>query len=62
MISGLKKVSPQQAIANAWRSVAAMMLAAVLAFWWVQWRAAPAPDQIAQPSTASEQQRERHRD
>lgn len=62
MISGLKKVSPQQAIANAWRSVAAMILAAVLAFWWVQWRAAPTPDQIAQPSAAWEEKRDRQHD
>jgi cytochrome b len=39
MVSGRKPGPPRDAIAHAWRSVAALMLAAVLAFWWWQWRA-----------------------
>jgi cytochrome b len=39
MITGRKPGSPRDAIAHAWRSVAALMLAAVLAFWWWQWQA-----------------------
>ena len=27
---------------SAWRSVAALMLVAVLGFWWLQWQGAPA--------------------
>ncbi len=39
MISGRKPGTPRDAITHAWRSVAALMLAAVLAFWWWQWQA-----------------------
>jgi cytochrome b len=39
MITGRKPGTPRDAITHAWRSVAALMLAAVLAFWWWQWQA-----------------------
>lgn len=42
MISGRKPGSPQEGIRNAWRSVAALILIAVLGFWWLQWQGAPA--------------------
>ena len=41
MIDGRKAVPPQQGIRSAWRSVAALVLAAVLGFWFLQWRSAP---------------------
>ena len=41
MIDGRKAVPPQQGIGRAWRSVAALVLAAVLGFWFLQWRSAP---------------------
>ena len=37
MVSGRKRARPEDALRSAWRSVAALMLAAVLAFWWLQW-------------------------
>lgn len=37
MLTGRKSGPPDQAIASAWRSVAALMLVAVLGFWWLQW-------------------------
>ncbi len=43
MIHGRKPVPPREGIRSAWRSVAALMLVAVLGFWWVQWDSAPAP-------------------
>jgi len=43
MLSGRKPGMPQDAVRSAWRSVAVLMLAAVLAFWAVQWQSAPAP-------------------
>ena len=43
MISGRKPGRPEEAIRHAWRSVAALMLAAVLGFWWLQWQGAPSP-------------------
>lgn len=42
MISGHKSGQPNEGVRRAWRSVAALMLVAVLAFWWWQWRGAPA--------------------
>ncbi len=42
MVTGRKAGRPQDAIRSAWRSVAALMLAAVLGFWWLQWQSAPA--------------------
>jgi cytochrome b len=42
MLGGRKRGQPGEGVRNAWRSVAALMLAVVLTFWWWQWRAAPA--------------------
>lgn len=43
MIHGRKAVPPPEGIRSPWRTVAALLLAAVLGFWWVQWaEAAPA--------------------
>jgi cytochrome b len=42
MFSGRKAAPPQDALRSAWRSVAALMLVAVLGFWSWQWQAAPA--------------------
>lgn len=43
MVTGRKAAPPDQAIRQAWRSLAVLMLAAVLVFWWLQWRSAPLP-------------------
>lgn len=42
MFSGRKAGKPQDAVRSAWRSVAVLMLAAVLAFWAFQWQSAAA--------------------
>ena len=44
MLSGYKRATPQDAIRRAWGGVAALMLVAVLGFWWQQWQTAPALD------------------
>ena len=36
MVTGYKQGAPHEAVRQAWRSVAALMLAAVLGFWWLQ--------------------------
>ncbi|MBK4737675.1 cytochrome b/b6 domain-containing protein [Noviherbaspirillum pedocola] len=41
MIHGRKPAPAAEGIRSSWRSVAALLLAAVLAFWWWQWRTAP---------------------
>ena len=47
MIHGRKPVPRAEGIRSAWRSVAALLLAAVLGFWWFQWQSAPAPGDTA---------------
>jgi cytochrome b len=42
MVTGRKAVPPREAVRSAWRSVAALMLVAVLGFWWTQWQGSPA--------------------
>lgn len=39
MVSGRKAGAPADALQRRWRGLAVLMLAAVLAFWWWQWRA-----------------------
>lgn len=47
MLDGRKQASPAEGIRSAWRSVAALMLVAVLGFWWLQWQSAPAAGMAA---------------
>lgn len=53
MLTGRRPGSPQDGVRRAWHGVAMLMLAAVLAFWWTQWHAAPraAPADVATSST-----------
>jgi cytochrome b len=55
MISGRKPGTPDQGGRRAWRSVAAIMLSAVLGFWWLQWQDAPAFAQTSAHSVRAEQ-------
>lgn len=41
MVTGEKEGAPNQAIARPWRPLAALLVAAVLTFWWLQWQSAP---------------------
>ncbi|MCC9598688.1 cytochrome b/b6 domain-containing protein [Rubrivivax sp. JA1055] len=52
MVDGLKIAPPEQAIRSSWRSVAALLLAAVLGFWVLQWRDAGAADADAAVASA----------
>lgn len=42
MFTGRKAVPPGEGIRRGWATLAALMLAAVLGFWWLQWQSAPA--------------------
>lgn len=53
MVTGYKTGSPRDGIARAWRSVAALMLAAVLGFWWLQWQGAPSAGLTDRPAAAA---------
>jgi len=41
MVTGRKPGRPEDAVRSAWRSVAVLMLGAVLTFWTLQWQSAP---------------------
>jgi cytochrome b len=53
MISGRKPGRAEEGIRSAWRSVAVLMLAAVLGFWWMQWQGAPAGGGLAERPAVS---------
>lgn len=53
MINGHKPGSPQDAVRSAWRTVSALMLAAVLGFWWMQWQSAPSSTGLSGGPAAS---------
>lgn len=53
MVTGRKAARPQDAVRSAWRSVAALMLCAVLGFWAFQWQSAPAAGLAAGPSASA---------
>lgn len=59
MIHGRKPVPRSEGIRGPWRSVAAVVLAGVLGFWWLQWQSAPQPEQAA---AASHRQHDTHED
>lgn len=44
MVTGRKRARPEDAVRSAWRSVAVLMLVAVLAFWATQWQGGAAAD------------------
>ena len=52
MINGRKPGQPQDGVRSAWRTVAVLMLAAVLGFWWLQWQSAPAAGPVDRPATS----------
>lgn len=52
MVTGRKAAPPAEAIAQAWRSVAVVMLVAVLGFWGWQWRQAPQPIADGRPAAS----------
>jgi len=47
MIHGRKPAPPAEGIRSPWRSVAVVLLAGVLGFWWLQWESAPSAEQSA---------------
>ncbi len=48
MISGRKTALPEEGVRRAWSSVAALMLASVLGFWWLQWQSVSPGGSLAQ--------------
>lgn len=54
MVSGRKPAPPEEGIRRAWRGLAAVMLAAVLSFWALQWQSAPQGGLLAGPAATAE--------
>jgi cytochrome b561 len=52
MFTGRKAAAPSEGIRSAWHGLAVLMLVAVLAFWWLQWRDAPAAGAPGHPAAA----------
>ncbi len=44
MVTGRKLATPAQGIRSPWRTVAILLLFAVLGFWYLQWQSAPTPN------------------
>lgn len=59
MVTGRKLAQPTQGIRSAWRTVALVVLAAVLGFWYLQWQSAPGTG-TAPGNTTLQSQAERH--
>ena len=57
MFSGRKVGRPEEGIRSAWRTVGALMLVAVLGFWWLQWTGAPSGAGLADQQTVSSHQK-----
>lgn len=53
MFTGRKTGRPEDGVRSAWRSVASLMLVAVLGFWWVQWQAVSPVGGLGERATAS---------
>lgn len=62
MIGGRKPGAAQDGVKSAWRSVAALMLAAVLGFWWLQWQGAPPAGGLGDRPAAAAQAQAHERD
>lgn len=62
MFSGRKTGTPDQEVRSPWRSVAVLILVAVLGFWWLQWQGAPSNtatlDRPAASKTAGDHDRD----
>jgi len=52
MVTGRRLGSPEDGVRSAWRSVALLMLVAVMGFWWTQWHAAPSAGSADVSATA----------
>jgi cytochrome b len=61
MVTGRRLGRPEEGLRSAWRSVASLMLVAVIGFWWMQWQAAPSGP-AADLTAAAARHHDRHHD
>lgn len=62
MLTGRRRVSPQEGIRSAWRAVAGLLLVAVLGFWWMQWQDAPTGAMASEQAAPTTKHHARGRD
>jgi len=63
MIDGRKSAPPEDGVRSAWRSVAVLMLVAVLGLWGLQWQSAPGATGLgARPAAAAQAKSKDHDD
>jgi cytochrome b len=63
MLDGRKSAHPEDGVRSAWHSVAALMLVAVMGFWWLQWQTAPAAAGMSErPAATARHQAKDHDD
>ena len=62
MVTGRRRVSPQEGIRSAWRAVAGLLLVAVLGFWWMQWQDAPTGAMVSERAVPTTKHQARGRD
>ncbi|MFZ3219112.1 MAG: cytochrome b/b6 domain-containing protein [Rhodoferax sp.] len=55
MVTGRKSGQPADGVRSAWRTVAVLLLAGVLGFWWLQWQGAPTGNGASNPATVAVQ-------
>jgi cytochrome b len=53
MVHGRKPVPAAEGIRSPWRSIAVLLLAAVLGFWWMQWQSAPIDAMSGRPAASA---------
>jgi len=61
MVTGRRLGSPEEGVRSAWRSVALLMLVAVMGFWWMQWQA-PRSGLAADLTATAAKHNDRHDD
>lgn len=57
-----KPEHPEEGIRHAWRGLAAIMLIAVLGFWWLQWQSSPPGTGSSKPENAAAVHKDRDHD
>jgi len=63
MVDGRKQGRPEDGVKSAWRTVAALLLLAVLGFWWWSWQSAPAVGGgVDRPAAAASARHDRDHD
>ncbi len=53
MVTGRKAGAPEEAVRSAWRTLAAILFAAVIGFWALEWQHGPVPSAAVHASVSA---------